>query len=405
MAVTRSQKNSNPKASKKTSNSKGKSSSSSSKPVSKAVLFPEGPGFILVKILQPDKNALVCLVRSLDDGQLYVRKETGPEKLEGPTDVVSKEVQAARALQHLDVIPKLIGWTNDEDKRQDQQYLPESWIWYFLQSMLSTNLKFWDAGVCHGDGHGFNFFLHDHGFGFQMMLGGFGRVLYQKSTPMQRWIEYCTLDLHEMQALILRMATMMDDISMDMLEELEGSNKYSDDLASVLQLIGEVNFSALLQEGDFDYDKAQIKTILGAVDRHPREVHGLRYGGRDFEDLLLQQGPPIKWLVAHLSADDTIAKITKPEEWWNLGYEDMTAPHIQPEWFNRQAAMCDKFTFEGIGRFSHLAQNDPSRRSAISVDAAGTTNLFYPSAAPASGYSNANSPSAVDQEDVDMEDA
>jgi hypothetical protein len=39
-----------------------------------AVYFPEGPGFLFIKTLGGGMLADVCIVRSLDDNSLYVRK-------------------------------------------------------------------------------------------------------------------------------------------------------------------------------------------------------------------------------------------------------------------------------------------------------------------------------------------
>lgn len=76
------------------------------------IFFPEGPGYVLVKTLAVTNYSKTAVVRSQEDGQLYVRKEALPI-LENPTEHIQNvDVPPIVLLRENGVqgIAELVGW-------------------------------------------------------------------------------------------------------------------------------------------------------------------------------------------------------------------------------------------------------------------------------------------------------
>lgn len=160
--------------------------------LTETVFFPEGSGYILVKILQDVAyGSKVAIVRSITNDELYIRKEPCI------SDGLTYEYQGHR---HVEVntylklgdyarTPRLEGWTEYHDSRSGHeqarttvtywQYcnagtlddvsktleaagrrMPEPCVWYIMAQMLSIIADMHDRGVSQNDEHSGNWFLH-----------------------------------------------------------------------------------------------------------------------------------------------------------------------------------------------------------------------------------------------------
>lgn len=151
----------------------------------KAILFRDGPGYIYINKLTKTHRSRLLIVKSLQDGLLYIRKESNPRPIREDWQFQSPDVYNSRALVGLDsaVIP--FGWAEYKVGFTDQivcvSYypllrgssihdlrhiltegeikMPKSWIWSMLQDMLRAMIDSISRGVLHTDGHASNWLI------------------------------------------------------------------------------------------------------------------------------------------------------------------------------------------------------------------------------------------------------
>ena len=197
-----------------------------------ALIFHDapGPGYVLMSQLTGGNNGFVFLVRSLLDGELYVRKQL--------TTSANKTVAEVTVLHHIPItcsMPRLISSHrcrryNDENMPtadihslffqfcnggnlamflenfwQESRPIPEVFIWHFVAKMVEilAGLQLgWTkrtafpidqslqprAAVYHADLHGGNIFLNwpsSHGILPEIFLGDFGNALILPSDGVE----------------------------------------------------------------------------------------------------------------------------------------------------------------------------------------------------------------------------
>lgn len=168
--------------------------------------FDEGPGFVFLKHLAEGAEGWVCLVRSLEDHQLYVRKENFKASPFDKGDGAPPEVEIANVLQNIPSTIQLHGWfrykaeyatktkprtfcvtywtyCNSNDLLECKiSYLksacefPEKWAAQWLASMLKTLVELHRKGIAHSDAHVGNWFIHRRSSTAdpEILLGDFG---------------------------------------------------------------------------------------------------------------------------------------------------------------------------------------------------------------------------------------
>jgi len=181
----------------------------------KVVLFPEGPGYIFISRLDLTGLSKLMVVRSLEDGRLYVRKESHPY-LRDPSQIIqSAEVRAVKQIQHINAIPRLTGWTEYHDEVRSNNVITATlWelcdvgtfldlqayigrttepvsaklLFSLVRQMLRAMLDTMKTGVLHTDAHAANWFvsLVDGDKDLKVVLGDWGS-----------WVERPNLEEHQ----------------------------------------------------------------------------------------------------------------------------------------------------------------------------------------------------------------
>lgn len=168
------------------------------------MLFLEDEGYLLVRVIAQGKNGTACLVRSVKDSKLYVRKED--IVCSDASNVVPSDFTNVRALQDMPGVARLHSWFKHEQKQigaKDahyfyvsywelcnagdlhyyyQKYMVETIIFperiaiKWLYTMLTTILKLHRRGIAHHDRHLGNWFVHRESESTDpiVVLGDFG---------------------------------------------------------------------------------------------------------------------------------------------------------------------------------------------------------------------------------------
>lgn len=175
----------------------------------RGILFPEGPGYLLVSPLGEGATAKVMTVRDQSTGQIYVRKRMVSADAIQTTSNVPREVWAARKLGPHKLIPSLLAvyeeptdwWTiffqycnggdlyNLWDRYSEvRPPVPEGMVWHVYRSLVKAMAFLhhgWRAGegvkegwemMFQGDLHPGNVFLHYETDGDGHGHGGFRGV-------------------------------------------------------------------------------------------------------------------------------------------------------------------------------------------------------------------------------------
>lgn len=165
--------------------------------------FPEGVGFVFVKMLGHGAHSTACFVRSLGDNNLYVRKED--HDASNKNSDTSPEVTVARMIRSVPGVVGFRGWLSYREQKEAKTFFvtywtycnagtvfqclttyskhrcdfPERWACRWLISMLETVRGIHGKGVAHDDGHNGNWFLHRQSFDTdpKVVLGDFDNSL------------------------------------------------------------------------------------------------------------------------------------------------------------------------------------------------------------------------------------
>lgn len=187
----------------------------------KAIFFDEGPGFLLERHLGKAQFGSTSLVTSVNDGQLYVRKEEfTPTKttLKDGSFRSVREVANALAVSHIDGVVKLKGWiqyiNNTTGERfmvtywnfcnagtmhelftqlkQNNIRISEVWVAQWFVTMVDTILALHSAGLTHNDAHQNNWFFHHHPDAqhpYEVILGDFDQC--KRKSEDSKWQRNC----------------------------------------------------------------------------------------------------------------------------------------------------------------------------------------------------------------------
>ena len=250
----------------------------------KAVLYPEGPGFLFVAELAKTGSSKVVLVKSLADGIVYVRKESMPKSFTTEHTIQSKEVRVVKQIQHLGSIPRLIGWTEYQDEgiskvvnvsywelcnggtlaglmrrmRDSRRPVPEKCLWSILGQMLRITLNTIRLGILNKDCHEHNWLLHLENDSRmpRVILGDWGLVEFEPTAnaspgETKKWWEMVHTQLKDHVVRIVR-------------ELMIGSNK--------LQGSAKDHFNRVVQECKSDQwkrDPMQLINRLNIIQDYP----------------------------------------------------------------------------------------------------------------------------------------
>lgn len=196
--------------------------------VTQVALFADGPGYIFVKALE-SKNSNIFLVRSLEDGRTYIRKELTVDRLDPDEALHHRDVQMPLHLRHVSNVVQPVGWaeyvdanTNDlvnvsywpyfedgtlgnleEQMKELRITMPMRWIWSILEQQLRTLLNATRSGVVHHDAHANNWFVH-HGTTSDiphLVLGDWG-MAEPRQEPVgdesdRNWFQNSYIDIQE----------------------------------------------------------------------------------------------------------------------------------------------------------------------------------------------------------------
>jgi serine/threonine protein kinase len=189
-----------------------------------AIYFPEGAGYLLVKVLQTkldsyDIEGDVILVRSLDDNKLYIRKivELSEKSLSGIPNEIEFNL-SFRLIPRVKDITKYIHssgeyyWaictehSNGGDVRglfqlyatEKGVQIPEGLIWKFIADMIKIIRFLHEHRICHRDIGPRNIFMrypHDDDSWPDFVLGDFGWAIpmQEDNCSVNRWLFLFTL--------------------------------------------------------------------------------------------------------------------------------------------------------------------------------------------------------------------
>lgn len=168
--------------------------------------FDEGAGFVFLKALARGADGCAYLVRSLEDNQLYVRKEDLMVK-ETDERRLPSEIEIANLLQNIPGTVNRHGWFRyvgiDTTKQATMTFcvtywkfcnsgnlqqcitayknsnksFPEKWACQWFATLLKTMIQLQRNGVAHNDCHTGNLFIHRQNLNAdpEIFLGDFGR--------------------------------------------------------------------------------------------------------------------------------------------------------------------------------------------------------------------------------------
>ncbi|KAJ9650134.1 hypothetical protein H2198_010550 [Neophaeococcomyces mojaviensis] len=203
-----------------------------------AVFFDEGPGFFLIRVLGQGVTGSACLVRSSQDGELYVRKEElSPLEQHRSPKIPATEIKNALLVKSIPGVAKVKGWVNYQDNKNGRvfpvsywsycnagtlhtviteaektgRYIPETWVCEWFSDMLSIILNIHQKGLTHNDGHEKNWFMHrsQNCETPLITLGDFGHSTISAGTP--DWPRRCYEDFCFIQGDVARMLGMYVD--------------------------------------------------------------------------------------------------------------------------------------------------------------------------------------------------
>lgn len=178
----------------------------------KVVFFPEGPGYIFISKLDLTGLSKLMIVRSVEDNKLYVRKESHPYIRDAEQIIQSADVRAVKEIQHINAIPRLLGWIEYEDEvrsnnvitasiwelcdagsllgirddiQQTMQPATEKVLFSLWRQMLRVMLDTIQAGILHVDAHADNWFVSivNGDREVKVMLGDWG--LWERRPDME----------------------------------------------------------------------------------------------------------------------------------------------------------------------------------------------------------------------------
>lgn len=194
------------------------------------VYFKEGEGYLLVRSLAAGADGSASLVRSVQNGKLYVRKEdlalhrrpADPSLSSPPSEMTN-----ARAVRHVANVYKAHGWTRwvrkDDQQCFDVTYwkyynlgslshfrhelqsdglnIPENWIATFWIRMINALIDIHEGGLVHVDPHGGNWLLETDNTTEhpnrppRIVLADFGRSNRRRpDISNATWARWCSAD-------------------------------------------------------------------------------------------------------------------------------------------------------------------------------------------------------------------
>lgn len=150
------------------------------------VLFPEGPGYVFMDEVARTDASKIFLVKSLEDGKQYIRKESMPGYWSDTETIQNEDVRMVRRLGNIGGVSKLIGWIDYLDERQSRvvsvsywelcnggtllgfqekmvklkKKVPDQCLWSIFEQMMRIMIDIVKAGVLHTDSHMGNWLLH-----------------------------------------------------------------------------------------------------------------------------------------------------------------------------------------------------------------------------------------------------
>ena len=261
-----------------------------------AFFFDEGQGYLFVKYAGKSSEGQVMLVRSVADGQLYIRKVSWPNHDSGNPDQKADEVNLSRTHSS---IPRVIesnyfgGMTNDHKCKYTSlisQYcnggdlrtfafnidrvLPPAFLWHLFERLLTVlhHLHYeCPSPVAHRDVHPRNIFLHweQHDNLPQVFLDDFGAaevIKFPKPTGLAAF---------GMQRTVRHDYLLLERIVKDIVRRQQNLSRVIPD--NLLKLVE--RFNKTIEIGQYDRDQPQQ-----AFERNKHQIQrflqSLRYASK-----------------------------------------------------------------------------------------------------------------------------
>lgn len=197
-----------------------------------AVFFDEGPGYLFIRTLGNGVDGSASLVRNVNNGGLYVRKESlrlSVEQSVRDSPSIPREAIIGQRIAKIPGVYQARGWCRWQDgggcccgldRIMDVTYwefcnagtissfegkghrISEYLICCWLRTMLAILIDIHDAGIVHNDAHLGNWLLDQReGDSFpSAILADFGRASFWTEHSRTDWTERCTRDFKEVMS-------------------------------------------------------------------------------------------------------------------------------------------------------------------------------------------------------------